>query len=170
MRRTVRNVSDHHVMQVSWIFTRLASGRDFDGKTATLVLARDKMIYIRAILEEARSAISVHFSCYFTFTLTSLHGFTVLSSIPARIPLHRVGSLVDLSAQILSSYDVALQSHSLGILIMLYIRMSVVTSWWFQQLCRTVYMPNKFNKIWQNLQTCHKCHTALCFCYMELQP
>ena len=38
----------------------------------------------------------------------------LLSPMPGRITLHRVGSgLVDLSAQIPPSYDVALQSHSL---------------------------------------------------------
>ena len=55
--------------------------------------------------------------------------YSVLSPIPGRITLHRVGSgLVDLPAQILPSYDIALQSHSLGILRTLYIGMSVVTS------------------------------------------
>ena len=64
-----------------------------------------------------------------------------LSPMPGRIALHRVGSgPVDLSAQILPSYDVALQSHSLGILRTLYIGMSVVTSWWFQQLYWTLYI------------------------------
>ena len=67
--------------------------------------------------------------------------------MPGRIALHRVGSgLVDLSAQILPSYDVVLQSLSFGILRTLCIGMSVVTSWWFQQLYCTLYMPNKLNK------------------------
>ena len=50
-----------------------------------------------------------------------------LSPLPGGIALHRVGSgLVDLSAQIIPSYDVALQSHSLGVLRTLYIGISVV--------------------------------------------